>query len=275
MIRHVEGSRERTRVVERFTRLGAPLGFRALCEQVVPRDTRFVVFDLDRTLHLGRNMGELLGWEICAYLSYGRHYLDVLERGRVGGRVYLEKRKPWGALRYMRLAASHWIPPGLFYLLWGKIASRVQAVRRRAYLRFGPEPVRAVQSIPQHALLHRIAALPLPLVRELAARVWRRYQQDQTVEREDIEWLRGLVTRLTDHFERPFEQRWEVADAPEKYLEGQLRAIKGMELRIHSIEAKAKHSQNRPAADRDGVIAGLRAVGDHDGAGAVAHFAPR
>jgi hypothetical protein len=190
MIRHVQGAREQTRYVERFTRMGAPLAFRELCERVVPPETRFIVFDLDRTLHLGRNMGELLGWEICAHLSYGRHYLDVLEAGRVGGRVYLERRRPMGALRYMRLAADHWVPPGLFYLLWGKIASRVRALRRRSYLRFGPEPVRAVQSIPQHALLHRIATLPLATVRELAARVWQRYRGDQTVERADIEWLR-------------------------------------------------------------------------------------
>lgn len=90
----------------------------------------------------------------------------------------------------------------------------------------------------------------------------------------ELEWLRGLVTRLTEHFERPFEQTWRVSDAPEAFIDGQLRAIAGMELRIHSIEAKAKHSQNRPADDRQGVIDGLRAVGDHDGAGAVAHFRP-
>lgn len=90
----------------------------------------------------------------------------------------------------------------------------------------------------------------------------------------DIEWLRWLVTRLTDHFEQPFAQTWRVSDAPESFINGQLRAIKGMELRIRTIEAKAKHSQNRPPADRAGVIEGLRAVGDHDGAGAVAHYDP-
>lgn len=88
----------------------------------------------------------------------------------------------------------------------------------------------------------------------------------------DAEWLRELVTKLTDHFEAPFAERWQVTDAPEKFIDGQLRAIKGMELRIHSIEAKAKHSQNRPGADRPSIIEGLRSVGDHDGAGAVAHF---
>ena len=88
----------------------------------------------------------------------------------------------------------------------------------------------------------------------------------------DTEWLRALVTRLTDHFEEPFAERWQVDDAPADFIDGQLRAIKGMELRIRTIEAKAKHSQNRPEADRRGVLEGLRAVGDYDGAGAVAHF---
>lgn len=90
----------------------------------------------------------------------------------------------------------------------------------------------------------------------------------------EIDWLRSLVTRLTDHFEEPFAQTWRVQDAPAAFIDGQLRAIKGMELRIRSIEAKAKHSQNRPPADRTGVVDGLRAVGDHDGAGAVVHFDP-
>ena len=90
----------------------------------------------------------------------------------------------------------------------------------------------------------------------------------------DIDWLRAHVTRLTEHFEEPFAQTWRVTDAPDAFIDGQLRAIKGMELRIRSIEAKAKHSQNRPPVDRQGVIDGLRAVGDYDGAGAVAHHNP-
>lgn len=88
----------------------------------------------------------------------------------------------------------------------------------------------------------------------------------------DLDWLRALVTRLTDHFEEPFAQRWSVADAPNSFIAGQLRAIKGVELRIRAMEGKAKHSQNRPMADRHGVIDGLRSVGDHDGAGAVARY---
>ena len=42
----------------------------------------------------------------------------------------------------------------------------------------------------------------------------------------------------------------------------QIRAIVGIEIPIARIEGKWKVSQNRPIADREGVVAGLRAQGD-------------
>ena len=51
---------------------------------------------------------------------------------------------------------------------------------------------------------------------------------------------------------------------------GQLRAIVGVELVVDRIEAKFKLSQNRPEADIDGVVAGLRAeANEEDSAGLV------
>ena len=78
------------------------------------------------------------------------------------------------------------------------------------------------------------------------------------VAHDDVEWLRVLVERLTQRHEAGFPHPWSVADAPSKFVDGQLRAIVGVELVIERIEAKAKLSQNRSAADRDGVVAGLR-----------------
>jgi transcriptional regulator len=75
---------------------------------------------------------------------------------------------------------------------------------------------------------------------------------------DDPAWLAGQVRRLTDANEAAFDHPWGVDDAPERYIAGQLRAIVGLELVIARIEAKAKLSQNRPAADIDGVVAGLR-----------------
>jgi transcriptional regulator len=74
----------------------------------------------------------------------------------------------------------------------------------------------------------------------------------------DTEWLRAFVTRLTSLHEGGRERPWAVTDAPPEYIDGQLRAIVGVELTITSIEAKQKLSQNRSLLDREGVVAGLR-----------------
>ncbi len=75
----------------------------------------------------------------------------------------------------------------------------------------------------------------------------------------DHEWKRALVTRLTHLHEDSREHPWAVLDAPPEYIDGQLRAIVGVELLVTSIEAKQKLSQNRSELDREGVVTGLRA----------------
>jgi transcriptional regulator len=75
---------------------------------------------------------------------------------------------------------------------------------------------------------------------------------------QDAEWLRAFVTRLTRRHEAARAHPWAVTDAPPEYIDGQLRAIVGVELTITSIEAKQKLSQNRSELDREGVVAGLR-----------------
>lgn len=77
--------------------------------------------------------------------------------------------------------------------------------------------------------------------------------------RTDPEWLRAAVTDLTDRHETVRPQPWQVADAPEAYVDGQLRGIVGLELTVTAVEGKAKLSQNRSVADREGVVAGLHA----------------
>ena len=52
---------------------------------------------------------------------------------------------------------------------------------------------------------------------------------------------------------------WSVDDAPRAFIEGQLRAIVGIELVITRVEAKWKLSQNRSAEDIAGVRDDLRA----------------
>jgi transcriptional regulator len=76
---------------------------------------------------------------------------------------------------------------------------------------------------------------------------------------QDADWLREVVTRLTERHEAGRQGRWWVDDAPEQYIAGQLRAIVGVEMVIERIEAKDKLSQNRPTEDRAHVITALRA----------------
>ena len=75
---------------------------------------------------------------------------------------------------------------------------------------------------------------------------------------DDPAWLRTLVGELTDHHESRRAEPWAVEDAPETYVDKQLRAIVGVEIVVESVQAKAKLSQNRSAEDRAGVVAGLR-----------------
>lgn len=78
---------------------------------------------------------------------------------------------------------------------------------------------------------------------------------------DDPEWVRGLVTRLTDRHEGDRKERWHVTDAPEDFVAKNLRAIVGVEVQVASAQAKAKLSQNRSEEDRAGVAAGLAADG--------------
>ena len=91
----------------------------------------------------------------------------------------------------------------------------------------------------------------------------------ELVVHDDPAWVEGVVRRLTAKHEAASAHPWSVDDAPPPFVAGQLRAIVGIELVITRIEAKVKLSQNRSAADVDGVVAGLRARGDDRSADAV------
>ena len=75
----------------------------------------------------------------------------------------------------------------------------------------------------------------------------------------ESEWLLAHVRALVERHEAGRPEPWSVDDAPDGYVEGQARAIVGIELRISRLEAKRKLSQNRSDADIAGVIEGLEA----------------
>ena len=77
----------------------------------------------------------------------------------------------------------------------------------------------------------------------------------------DAVWLRRQLDDLTASREAKREAPWKVDDAPADFVAQQMRAIVGIEIPITRIEGKWKMSQNRPEADRAGVIAGFRESG--------------
>lgn len=95
---------------------------------------------------------------------------------------------------------------------------------------------------------------------------------------DDGPFLRGHLEELTRQHEAVRPMPWQVSDAPADYIDQQLKAIVGLELTIDRLEGKWKMSQNRPAADIDGVIQGLSesdAARDHTVAAIVRERRPK
>jgi len=79
---------------------------------------------------------------------------------------------------------------------------------------------------------------------------------------EDPAWLMQLLTDLTNTHEQGQALPWKVDDAPADYIERLLEVIVGIEIPVSHLTGKWKTSQNRPEADRQGVVAGLSSTPD-------------
>jgi len=78
---------------------------------------------------------------------------------------------------------------------------------------------------------------------------------------EDPASVLDIVTRLSERHEAGRALSWKVSDAPAGFIDTMLRAIVGVRIPLDSLVGKLKLSQNRPAADREGVLRGLQADG--------------
>ena len=79
---------------------------------------------------------------------------------------------------------------------------------------------------------------------------------------EDDKWLRRFLVRLSERHEACSPVAWRMQDLPEAYVGTMLKGIIGFEIAVTRLEGKYKLSQNRPAADRPGVIAALESQTD-------------
>ncbi len=91
---------------------------------------------------------------------------------------------------------------------------------------------------------------------------------------EDPARLLDVVSRLTDFHEGGNQVPWSVKDAPQDFIAGQLRAIVGVRIPIHRLDAKKKVNQRNTPVDRAGVRTGLQSrglPGDLEIAGKIPH----
>lgn len=79
---------------------------------------------------------------------------------------------------------------------------------------------------------------------------------------DDEAFLRRHLEQLTARHESGRAEPWSVSDAPADFVSQLAKAIVGFELTITRLEGKWKMSQNRPADDIDGVVAGLAGSDD-------------
>lgn len=188
--------RSPNRLVDRLVRHGEVATFRELCERVLTANTRYLVLDLDRTTHLGRDLGEALGWELCAYQGYGRDYLERMNSPRESGKFIIDWDHPKRTAHYLARSLRIWAYPGVYYGLWGKAAARLDWLRRRGFRHFVADPIRAAQRVPQRTLLEHLQTATDEVVHELSALIWNRHELDQVIERADIAWLRARWPKL-------------------------------------------------------------------------------
>jgi transcriptional regulator len=81
---------------------------------------------------------------------------------------------------------------------------------------------------------------------------------------EGLDALLPHLEALTNRHEGASHKPWAVSDAPDDFIETLARGIIGIEITITRIDGKKKMNQNRPAADRAGMRAGLMAQGRDD-----------
>lgn len=179
------------RLVDRLVQHGEVSSFRELCKRVLTSKTRYLVLDLDRTIHLGRDLGEDLGWELCALQGYGREHFERLERRQQAGKFLLDWDHPRKTARYLARSLKIWAYPGVYYGLWGKAAARLDWLRRRGFQHFVGDPVRAAQRVPQMTLLRHLQTTSEDVLRRLARQIWNRYEPDQVIDRDDLAWVRS------------------------------------------------------------------------------------
>ena len=146
-----------TRFVDKLAIYDQPAAISKLLSETINDNTRYLVLDLDKTVHRGRNLGECLGWEMIATRHFGEEFMSRLQAEDMVGNFAFDWTQPISVLRYLWTGGRVWCFPGLSWLFFGKIGSRLPLVKRLIYRWFGPNPIYHLQNLPRLALLHQMS----------------------------------------------------------------------------------------------------------------------
>jgi transcriptional regulator len=79
---------------------------------------------------------------------------------------------------------------------------------------------------------------------------------------DDADYVRGVVSRLTETQESRLPTPWQITDSPKEFIDAMLKAIVGIEIEITQLTGKFKLSQNKEARDIRNAGAMLKSRGD-------------
>lgn len=186
----VKTPRSRFRLVDRYTVHGgvAPLVER-ICD-LIPPETDFVVLDLDKTVHLGVTLGEVLGWEILSDPRCARAFVD--SDAEADPEPFFALRRPVSSTVNFIRGLRDWGLAGLMYATTVKAGNRWAAWDHVLARHLGSEYVNAVQAVLRNVLMARASSYSAGQLEAFAERAWRRSRHRLVIDAE-------VVRRIRDH----------------------------------------------------------------------------
>lgn len=79
---------------------------------------------------------------------------------------------------------------------------------------------------------------------------------------DDTQWVKTHIEKLINRQETSFSHPWAISDAPREFIEKLITGVVGIEIPITRLVGKWKVSQNQSESDREGVVRGLRSLGN-------------
>lgn len=100
------------------------------------------------------------------------------------------------------------------------------------------------------------------------------HARGKLIVRDDEQFVRGVLARLTRRHEAGEPKAWKMADAPPDFLSDMIKAVVGIEIVMTHLEGMAKLSQNRVPRDFHGAVQVLHSRGSAALADAMTKASP-